>query len=72
MATTALILLAATAPVSRACDPGVELLITEFMALNTSTRADENDEYSDWIEITIPVSRASTSEAGTSPTRPRT
>ncbi|MBZ5640113.1 MAG: CotH kinase family protein [Acidobacteriia bacterium] len=38
----------------RACDAGVELLITEFMALNTKTLADENGDYSDWIEIYNP------------------
>ena len=38
----------------RACDPGTELLITEFMASNAATLADEDGDYSDWIEIYDP------------------
>ncbi len=37
-----------------ACDPGTDLLITEFMASNASTLADEDGDYSDWIEIYDP------------------
>jgi len=38
----------------RACDPGTELVITEFMASNAATRTDEDGDYSDWIEIYDP------------------
>src|SRR6185436_15288723 len=37
-----------------ACDPGIELLITELMAVNGSTLTDEDGDYSDWIEIYNP------------------
>jgi len=39
---------------ARACDAGVELLITELMALNLDTVTDEDGSYEDWIEIYNP------------------
>ena len=41
-------------PVGAACDTGVEVVISEFMALNTRTLADEDLDYSDWIELYNP------------------
>ena len=43
-----------TGPAVRACDPGVELIITELMAENATTLTDEDGDYSDWIEIYDP------------------
>jgi hypothetical protein len=37
-----------------ACDPGVEVLITEFMAANATSLADEDGDRSDWIELYAP------------------
>ena len=48
------VLLLASANATPACDAGVELLITEFMALNEGTLADEDAGYSDWIELYNP------------------
>src|SRR6185503_14850481 len=44
--------LSAHAPL--ACDPGSELLITEFMAQNVTTLTDEDGDHADWIEIYDP------------------
>ncbi|RLE16996.1 MAG: hypothetical protein DRJ50_14565, partial [Actinobacteria bacterium] len=48
------LMLAASTNGTLACDAGVELLITEFMALNDGTLIDEDSGYSDWIEIYNP------------------
>ncbi|MCU0253906.1 MAG: CotH kinase family protein, partial [Acidobacteria bacterium] len=37
-----------------ACDPSVELVISEFMAANDHTLADDDGEFTDWIEIYNP------------------
>ncbi len=48
----ALLMLLLTWPsAARACDPSVEVLITEFMAANASGITDEDGEFSDWIEL---------------------
>ena len=40
-------------------------LITEIMAVNSSTHADEDGEYSDWLEIHNPSDSTVTWMAGT-------
>lgn len=39
---------------SAACDPSVALVISEFMAANDHALADENGDFSDWIEVYNP------------------
>ncbi len=50
----AAVLLGPVSGAGAACDPGVELVISEFMAANDRTLADEDGDYSDWIEIYNP------------------
>ena len=53
-AALATVLLCAGGEARGTCDPGTELLISEFMAQNATTIADEDGDYSDWIEIYDP------------------
>jgi hypothetical protein len=47
-------LLFAAPDAAAACDPSVELVISEFMAANDHTLADDDGEFTDWIEIYNP------------------
>jgi len=53
MATVVAVLCFAS-PVRAACDPGLDLVISEFMAANEHTLTDEDGDYSDWIEVYNP------------------
>ncbi len=50
----ATVLLVPVSDAGAACDPGVELVISEFMAANDHTLVDDDGEYTDWIEVYNP------------------